>query len=526
MVVSPPIFQGLVLALLLALTAASLSYPGFIVPVQRSSSTPACTAASYSTSRSRSSSSTLLAAKRAATKKNKNSASSTGASSKPKAAGGGLGGFGKATGKWDGCEPLRAWLLENGAEIDSGIGVGVVDPATGLRGVVACKDFKRGDVLFAVPRETCILDDGKADKSPMAGQIYPTVSERNALPPPMRVALLLLWLERAPSERFAWEPALAALPTVADFEGGGGPMQLWSDGERQEVECGQLIADVHRRSEELRKIYEDRILPRWTEAAAMEAGPDAPLAGTQPPSLAEFQHAVCLVTSRTFGEGEADGGTMTMLVPGVDLFNHDDPNLVNTKHALAPWGNFVVLAQQAIKAGDEIVLTYGALPNRLLLAQFGFLLFGRDPTLMSDTALIRIDGLFGIHQDSTGDKQGGTAATAETEAAADVLWEDGPALGKLINLKGNRSKNGRLSRWQPAVVARAASDLVAGESEQGKELFRGLLKRELSSYSSSLEQDEANLAGLRDNPMPIRSEWALRFRIEAKRLLTKELELL
>jgi hypothetical protein len=446
--------------------------------------------------------------------------------------GGGLGGFGKAQGKWDGCEPLRAWLLDNGAEIDSGIGVGVVDAATGLRGVVARKAFKRGDVLFSVPREACILDDGKADKSPMAAIIYPTVAERNALPPPMRVALLLLYLERAdPTERstFWGEPALAALPTAADFEADGGPMQLWSEDERAEVECGQLIADVHRRSEELRMIYEDKILPRWTEAAAMEVGPNVPLAGTQPPSLAEFQHAVCLVTSRNFGEGEEDAGTMSMLVPGVDLCNHDDPNLVNTKHALAPWGNFVVLAQQAIKVGDEILLTYGALPNRLLLAQFGFLLFDRNPPLMSDAALVRIDGLFGIgiHQDSsTGDKQGFAAATAETEAAADVMWEDSPALGKLINLKGNRSKNGRLSRWQPPMVARAAAELVAGESEEGKELFCGLLQRELSSYSSSLEQDEAKLASLHDNPMPIRSEWALRFRLEAKRLLTKELELL
>jgi hypothetical protein len=502
MVVSSlPFFLGLAL---LALTTS-----GFIS--QRSLTTKSRTASTVSNSN-------LFAVKRASSKKKKTAAASKpSASSKTKASGGGLGGFGKATGKWDGCEPLRAWLLEKGAEIDPGIGVGVVDPATGLRGVMACRDFKRGDVLFSVPRETCILDDGKADKSPMAGVLYPTVSERNALPPPIRVALLLLWLERTPSERAYWEPALAAFPTVADFEGDGGPMQLWSDAEMAEGECGQLIADVHRRSAELKTLYEDLIFPRWTEAAAKDVSEGTPLAGIQPPTFAEFSHAVCLVTSRTFGEGDKDGGAASILVPGVDLCNHDDPNLVNTKHALAPWGNFVILAQQVIKAGDQIIITYGALPNRLLLAQFGFLLFGRETPLMSDAALVRIDGLFG---DTTVVKP----ATAESEAAADALWEDSPALGKLINLKGNRSKNGRLSRWQPAVVARAAADFCAGDSEQGKVLFRGLLERELSSYSTTLEQDETRLAGLNDSPMPIRSEWALRFRIEAKRLLTKELK--
>jgi hypothetical protein len=33
-------------------------------------------------------------------------------------------GFGRALGKWDGCEPLRAWLRERGAEVD-GLNVGV-----------------------------------------------------------------------------------------------------------------------------------------------------------------------------------------------------------------------------------------------------------------------------------------------------------------------------------------------------------------------------------------------------------------
>jgi hypothetical protein len=67
--------------------------------------------------------------------------------------------------------------------------------------------------------------------------------------------------------------------------------------------------------------------------------------------------------------------------------------------------------------------------------------------------------------------------------------EDSPALGKLINLKGNRSKTAVFPAGNLPVGARAAADLVAGESEQGKELFAALQRSYLPN-SSSLEQDE------------------------------------
>lgn len=428
----------------------------------------------------------------------------------------GMGGFGKANGKWDGCEDLRTWLTSRGAEIDPGISVGVVDPATGLRGVTACKDFKRGDVLFSVPRETFILDEAKADERPFADVLYPSMMERKALPPPIRNALQLLWLERSPSARVGWEPFMDSLPTPAAFEADGGPMELWSEAEMSQVECPQLIAEVSRRSKDLRSYYEDRILPKWTEAAE---DPDSALSGIPPPTFTEFQFAVCVVTSRTFGEGEPDAGSSSLMVPGVDMCNHDDPPAVNTKHALAPSGNFVVLAQTGIKTGEQILLTYGPMPNRLLLAQFGFMLLNRKTPLLADSALVRIDGLF------EGTLEDIKPATAESEAAAVAVWEASSALATLINLKGNRGSSGKLSRWQPALVARTAADMIAGgDTEKGKELYRGLLERELTSYSTSLEEDQATLNA--DEALTVRSFWALNFRVESKRMLTNELELL
>lgn len=336
--VSLPVFQALVLLLVVDHCHGFLVSPSATYSVQRTSAT------------------TELAAAKA-TKKKKTS----------KTGGGGLGGFGKATGKWDGCESLKSWLIGKGSEIDPGISVGVADKTTGLRGVIACRDFKRGDVLFSIPRAECILDEKKADQTPLADALYPTAMERNALPSPIRVALLLLWLERKPSERAKWQEAMNAFPSQADFEADGGPMELWSSVELAEVECGQQIAEVHRRTQELLAHYEERILPKWT--AATET-PGSPLSGIPPPTFREFQHAVCVATSRTFGEEDKDGGYSSLLVPGVDLCNHDDPAAANTKHALAPWGNFVVLAQTAIKAGEEVYLSYGALPNRLLLGKY------------------------------------------------------------------------------------------------------------------------------------------------------------
>lgn len=454
-----------------------------------------------------SSSSTRTTALNAKAKKKKAPAS---AKSKPS----GMGGFGKATGKWDGCEDLRKWLTSRGAEIDPGISVGVVDPVTGLRGVTACKDFKRGDVLFSVPRDTFILDENKADARPFAAVLYPSMMERKTLPPPIRNALQLLWLERTPSARVGWEPFLDSLPSPADFEADGGPMELWSETELAQVECGQLLAEVSRRSKDLRAHYDERILPKWTAAAE---DPESELSGVTPPTFGEFQFAVCVVTSRTFGEGEPDAGSSSMMVPGVDMCNHDDPAAVNTKHALAPWGSFVVLAQTGIKNGEQITLTYGAMPNRLLLAQFGFMLLNRKTPLASDTALVRIDGLI------EGTPEDVKPATAESEAVADAAWEAGSALTTLINLKGNRGSSGKFSRWQPAPVARAAADMTAeGDAAKGKALYRGLLERELASYSTSLDEDQSRLDS--DEALPIRTFWALNFRVESKRMLTKELE--
>eukprot|EP00639_Heterosigma_akashiwo_P029595 CAMPEP_0194683140 /NCGR_PEP_ID=MMETSP0295-20121207/13231_1 /TAXON_ID=39354 /ORGANISM="Heterosigma akashiwo, Strain CCMP2393" /LENGTH=401 /DNA_ID=CAMNT_0039569719 /DNA_START=82 /DNA_END=1284 /DNA_ORIENTATION=- len=292
-------------------------------------------------------------------------------------------GFAKRSPRWESNETLKKWLAERGADLDN-VSVGVVDSATGLRGVTAAKDLKAGDVVFSISREKCILDEGRADQSPIAAAMYPSAKKRDALPACVRVALYLLWLEAMPLEKAKWEPVLAALPKPEDFLNDGGPMELWSEEEVEQVGCGQLIAEVRSRAVELRAHYDERVRPCWLHQSASD---DGLLSGLDVPSFEEFQHAVCVVTSRAYGDGDAGGGTSSMLIPGVDLCNHADAGQQNTKHGLAPWGDFIVYAGRSIRKGEEVLMSYGPLPNRLLLAQFGFLLPG---PLVSDTALVRL----------------------------------------------------------------------------------------------------------------------------------------
>jgi len=451
-------------------------------------------------------------------------------------------GFSKTAGKWDGCEPLRKWLTERGASV-KGVSVGVVNKEIGLRGVIASKDFNRGDVVFSVPRSKCIIDESMVDLSPLAEALFPDSMDRKALPACVRNALYLIWLERQHDSNSMntndndqhndWSPFLSVLPTAKDFASDGGPMELWTEEEISWVECGQVISEIRSRTDDLREQYKNHILPRWLQANSNDANDHLNLG--DPPTLDELRHSVCVVTSRNFGEGEPNCGTSSMIVPGVDLCNHQDPP-VHTLHGLSPEGDFVVYANAKIAAGDEIFITYGPLPNRLLLMQFGFMLPGLPfKSLLSDTALVTIDSLFQAKEEgessNTITQTARSISLADSEIAAEEKWEAGPGPIMLRGVKKEvlRNKITRtVSRWQPASLARMVVEYIADATleKDGIEVtnqYHSLLQREMETYSTVLADDEAEL--LSGSSFP-RRKLALQFRIQSKLLLQKEMDAL
>lgn len=429
---------------------------------------------------------------------------------------------------------LRAWLEERGAALD-GVDVGIVDPSIGLRGVRAARAFARGEEIIKIPRDECILDEAHADASPV-GAVYADSVGTDAVPACVRTALLLLFRAAAPTEAEEWRPVLEMLPSAEEFAEEGGPMELWADDELAACECPQLIAEVRARRASLRALYESTVRPGWEAAAA----PGGPLAGLGVPSLEQLQWAVATVTSRAYGEGEPGSGRSSMLIPAADLCNHHQPDRVNTVKALAPWGAFVVLAARPIEPGEEVLVTYGPMPARKLVQQFGFML---PPEPALDRALARLPLAFGVGGASAGADGGAPigfgdegAGAADAGAVGEAWWTDAltpaarAALDELVAARELAADaRGRVRAWQlcGAALERALGALRAlGEAAGGARLsYAELVRAELGEYSTTVEADLERLgaAGPGAQPLPPRTRLALDFRTRAKQLLLEEL---
>lgn len=321
---------------------------------------------------------------------------------------------------------LKAWLADRGARVD-GVDVGVVDEASGLRGVVSTRSFQRGDPVLVIPR-TCILDDGRAD-----GRLP---AELHGLPPHVRIAVDLVVRRR---ER-DWQPVCDMLPTMEDFAREGGPLLLWSEAEVAACGCALVAA---RHSSQQRRLLEAHELVTSVWAAHK----DSPC-----PSLDEVTWAVATVTSRAYAGGKA--GATSMLIPAVDLCNHADPKRVHTRKGLTTVGDkeaFVVVANEAIAPGAEVFLTYGALSSRQLLLQFGFVPQAL-PEGDAQGAMVRLDALYG----NAADGQEGWWAAGLPEEARQRLQAAVEA-GNLVQ----DPEFGAAALWQPcgAPLVRAVDDL-------------------------------------------------------------------
>ena len=151
-------------------------------------------------------------------------------------------------------------------------------------------------------------------------------------------------------------------------------------------------------------------------------------------------------------------------------------------------------------------MSYGPLPNLMLLTQWGFVL----DDLSTDVALVDL-----------------TPALEQNEATRRHL--EGLALdGRLM-----REGDGSLSSWQPAgpalqaAIDEAESAGAGGEQEEevsgGGSLYREILQRTRDSYSTSPIEDENELKATGEEAPAPRRRLAIQFRRIQKQLLNRAL---
>jgi len=369
--------------------------------------------------------------------------------------------------------------------------VALADCGGGLRGVQTTKATKAGAELLRVPR-ALILDDARADASPV-GKLWADAAA--PVPAYLRIALLLLHEARL-GDASPLAQYVAMLPTAAEFAAEGGPAALWTDDELALLECPKLAGDAQSR----RRLLEEHpvvappaaLAAKWSELGLPGASPTAD----------ELAWAVAAVTSRAYGADEG-GRSISMLIPMVDMANHAHPP--NTAKGLDDDGDaFVVVAAEKLAKGDEVYLSYGPLPNLVLLLQFGFVLPGSD----TDFALVDCGPLL----EKCGAAADGAAALA---AQADR--------GLLM-----REKDGAVSAWQPGgAQLRAAVEALAAAGrlgdEDGRAAYLDLVKRTLLAFGTSADDDKRELKE-GGKAMAPRTRLALTFRREQKLLLRREFE--
>ena len=307
--------RPLAVGLLFATVAASLQPPAVIARAHRSAQ-PICLAGKKATSKSK--------------------------AARAKASGGGGFGASGAAKKTVAARPhqpneewraFEDWLVEKGCTIDA---IQLADCGGGLRGVRTTRAVKAGEEIIKIPRNL-ILDEMRVDAGEV-GVLWQDHAER--VPAYAQLALQVLFEARRGS-RSPLAPYIAMLPTMEELDGYA-PAASWSDEELDLAECEKLTADAVR----LRSRRSGGGHPALEPTALASKWAEGGLPGV-PPTADELAWAVTVVTSRAYGVEAPDGGMLSLLIPMVDMCNHNHPP--HTAKGLEKEGDLFVIATEAVK---------------------------------------------------------------------------------------------------------------------------------------------------------------------------------
>ena len=247
-------------------------------------------------------------------------------------------------------EELRRWASEAG--VRCGSWDIALFPELEVRGAVALADIPAGQALVSVPLSAGITLDAQS-----ACPFPPEFADKEAWDASPRwqfqMALHLFWQrcqgQDSPRSRF-----IASMPSACDT------LRKYPNTLLQELQDDMLIS---------------RVLD-WRRACAAEWDRLSPLLSPACPlGQDEYLWAVDMVSSRTFCvDGAGRGGSKLYgMYPMADMFNHE---FGNTEFRVVGAGGgdprFEIVCGENVRAGDQVMISYGAIDNGWLLQSYGF----------------------------------------------------------------------------------------------------------------------------------------------------------
>lgn len=251
---------------------------------------------------------------------------------------------------------FAAWLDSNGIK-DRRVSVGAADAAQGGgRGLRATTDLSAGTTVASVPFDLCLTAES-ASKSPVGNllQEFDGWSGAAGL-----IAVQLLF-EKSQGAKSQWAPWIATLPTAG--EAGALDLPMFWPQEELALLKGCSTRPIQDLATELDEDFE------WLSEHVFEVKPEL---FAFDDLQTEWRWAMGVVLSRTFF---LDGATR--LVPFVDFVNHDptcgQEVSVGAAGMIGLAGKAVkIVTDRAYKAGEEVMVTYGARSGAEYLEEYGF----------------------------------------------------------------------------------------------------------------------------------------------------------
>lgn len=255
-----------------------------------------------------------------------------------------------------------------------------------LRGAAASKDLKPGDVVLSLPSSLSVNIEGSEAVALFGNHFHKDHlkdQEEGDVPGWLRLTSLLA-TEKVLGESSPWHNYIAHLPTLAEFRSFL-PLSASDDLLRQFAPL-PLVQNVMEYRKWIKEDWE-----RWSAFVKHDVRV-APVASQEARKVRraalnvtqdDLAWAFAVVLTRAFSLGPR---APIVLEPLADDLNMAEiyPQDENNIHWFRQWGThsddpeFVLRATKAVKAGSELLESYGDNDNDGLAAQWGFLLPGKS----------------------------------------------------------------------------------------------------------------------------------------------------